>query len=360
MGMLMSFMGKGLPSSQMFNMLMSTLYKQFAEKEIHNFEDFHEAFLDIFNTVNSALPGKHYDVPSRKDVEECYNKWERYPEAERKIKFVEFMKKTMKLSSLDDVTIKTGIVTPPAAMAIKKAGQNVPQMKMIKAIPDVIFVPSITLIALISAKLSRKIIQRKSSPRSSLPPPLQLPPQLARYPTREHVEAPWKHGEEPQAHYPTWEHADEPWKHGEEPQACYPIKECVEEPQARYPTKERVEEPWARYPTKERAEEPQARYPTKERVEEPWARYPTKERVEEPQARYPTKERVEEPWARYPTKERVEEPQARYPTKERVEEPWARYPTKERVEEPWARYPTKERVEEPQARYPPSPPSARR
>ncbi|TXG59332.1 hypothetical protein EZV62_013905 [Acer yangbiense] len=274
----------GLPSSQMFNMLMSTLYKQFAEKEIHNFEDFHEAFLDIFNTVNSALPGKHYDVPSRKDVEECYNKWERYPEAERKIKFVEFMKKTMKLSSLDDVTIKTGIVTPPAAMAIKKAGQNVPQMKMIKAIPDVIFVPSITLIALISAKLSRKIIQRKSSPRSSLPPPLQLSPQLARYPTREHVEAPWKHreepqarykhAEEPQARYPTWEHADEPWNHGEEPQACYPTWEHAEEPQACYPIKERVKEPQARYPTRERVEEPQARYPTKERVEEPQAHYP--------------------------------------------------------------------------------------
>ncbi|KAK4841146.1 hypothetical protein QYF36_027104 [Acer negundo] len=174
MGMLMSFMGMGLPSSQMFNMLMSTLYKQFAEKEIDNFEDFHQAFLDIFNTVNSALPGKHYDVPSRKDVEECYNKWEGYPEEKIKIEFVKFMKKTMKLSSLDDVTIKTGIITPPAAMAIKKAGQNVPQMKMIKAIPDVIFVPSVTLIALISAKLSRKIIQRKSSPHSPSPPTLQL------------------------------------------------------------------------------------------------------------------------------------------------------------------------------------------
>ncbi|KAK2657579.1 hypothetical protein Ddye_010631 [Dipteronia dyeriana] len=174
MGMLMSFLGKGLPSSQMFNMLMSTLYKQFAEKEIQNMDDFHQAFLDIFNTVNSALPGKHYDVPSRKDVEECYNKWERYPEDDkRKTEFVKFLKNTMKLSFLDDSTIKTGIVTPPAAMAIKKAGQNVPQMKMIKAIPDVIFVPSVTLIALISVKLSRKIIQRKSSPHSSSPPPLQ-------------------------------------------------------------------------------------------------------------------------------------------------------------------------------------------
>ncbi|KAK3221526.1 hypothetical protein Dsin_008551 [Dipteronia sinensis] len=178
MGMIMSFMGKGLPSSQMFNMLMSTLYKQFSEKEIDNFEDFHEAFLDIFNTVNSALPGKHYDVPSRKDVEERYNKWEGYPEAKRQSEFVEFMKKNMKLSSLDDITIKTGIVTPPAAMAIKKAGQNVPQMKMIKAIPDVIFVPSITLIALISAKLSRKIIQRKSSPQSPSPSTQQALPNM--------------------------------------------------------------------------------------------------------------------------------------------------------------------------------------
>ncbi|KAL5755036.1 hypothetical protein ACOSP7_023256 [Xanthoceras sorbifolium] len=171
MGMFMSLMGKGLPSTQMFNMLMGTLYKQFTEKEIDTFQDFHQAFLDIFITVNSALPGKHYDAPSRKEVEDCYNTWKQSHMSERKDVFVDFMTKTLNLSMLDDTTMITGIVTPPAAMAAKKAGENVPQMRIIKAIPNVIFVPSITLMAIIAAKLSRKIIQRKRSHYSPSPQP---------------------------------------------------------------------------------------------------------------------------------------------------------------------------------------------
>ena len=71
--------------------------------------------------------------------------------------FIEFMKKQVKLSKLDDATMVTGLVTPPAAMAAKRAGESVPQLRMIKAIPDVIFVPSATVLALVSVKLSRRI-----------------------------------------------------------------------------------------------------------------------------------------------------------------------------------------------------------
>lgn len=73
------------------------------------------------------------------------------------------MKTKVNLSKLDDCTMITGLITPPAAMVAKKAGGNVPQLKIIKAIPDVIFVPSATVLALISAKLSRRIILSKTT-----------------------------------------------------------------------------------------------------------------------------------------------------------------------------------------------------
>lgn len=38
----------GLPTTQMFSFAMGTLYKQFIEKDIDNFNDFHKAMLDAF------------------------------------------------------------------------------------------------------------------------------------------------------------------------------------------------------------------------------------------------------------------------------------------------------------------------
>lgn len=52
--------------------------------------------------------------------------------------FIEMILKKVKQSKLDDVTMITGIVvSPPAAMAAKRAGENIPQLKLIKLIPDV-------------------------------------------------------------------------------------------------------------------------------------------------------------------------------------------------------------------------------
>ncbi|CAN0917971.1 hypothetical protein LINGRAHAP2_LOCUS30597 [Linum grandiflorum] len=187
MGMLMSSLGKGVPSTQMIGFVMGTLYKQFVDRDVQTFEDFHVAILDIFkyqstllyfpsvsflpssfltikslsvldSTFNSALPGKHYDAPSRKEVEECYKGWTKAGDgAARKEVFIGFMKKKVSLSRLDDSTMVTGIVTPPAAMAAKRAGENVPQLKMIKYIPDVIFVPSATVLAIVTAKLTKRM-----------------------------------------------------------------------------------------------------------------------------------------------------------------------------------------------------------
>ena len=71
--------------------------------------------------------------------------------------FTEFIAKKVKPSKLDDVTMSTGIASPPAAMAANRAGENVPQLKFIKLIPDVIFVLTVTILAIVSAKLSRRM-----------------------------------------------------------------------------------------------------------------------------------------------------------------------------------------------------------
>ncbi|KAL2477871.1 Calcium-binding EF hand family protein [Forsythia ovata] len=158
MGMFMSFMGKGLPTTQLLSLVMGTLHGKFIDKDIKNFDDFHSAILDIFNTVNAALPGKHYDVPLPTEVKVCFEEWQTAEESEKKKVFIDFMRKKVNLSQLDDSTLITGLVTPPAAMAAKRAGESVPQLKLIKTIPDVIFVPSATMLALITVKLSRKMV----------------------------------------------------------------------------------------------------------------------------------------------------------------------------------------------------------
>ncbi|CAI9101263.1 OLC1v1038547C1 [Oldenlandia corymbosa var. corymbosa] len=150
-------MKKSLPTAQMLSLVIGTLHRQFIQKDVNNFEDFHTAMLDIFSTVNSALPGKHYDVPPLKEVEACFREWSLANDAEKKTLFMKFMTKQLTLSKLDDSSLITGLVTPPAAMAAKRAGESLPQLKLIKAIPDVIFVPSATVLALISVKLSRKM-----------------------------------------------------------------------------------------------------------------------------------------------------------------------------------------------------------
>ncbi|WZY67923.1 hypothetical protein YC2023_000163 [Brassica napus] len=146
----------GVPPTQMMNMVMGSLYKQFTKKAINNFDDFHVAVLDIFNNFNSALPGRHFDLPTPDEIKAridlfnsprkiaCFLGWkEAKDEEEKKKVFTEFIAKKVKPSKLDDVTMITGIASPPAAMAAKRAGENIPQLKFIKLIPDVIFVPTV-------------------------------------------------------------------------------------------------------------------------------------------------------------------------------------------------------------------------
>ncbi|KAK8274965.1 hypothetical protein V6Z11_D10G107100 [Gossypium hirsutum] len=158
------FMGKGLPSTQMLSYVFKSLHEQFTESEINSFDDFHAAILDILNVISTALPGKHYDAPSRREVEKCFKAWENEKDPEKKKKiFMKFIQE-IKLSQLDNTTIITGIVTPPAAMAAKKAGEFLPHLSVIKTIPDVVFVPSVTMATLVISKLSRRLYGRSATP----------------------------------------------------------------------------------------------------------------------------------------------------------------------------------------------------
>lgn len=88
----------------------------------------------------------------------CFTSWTNAKDrSDKRQVFVEFMKEKVTSSKVDDSMIITGIVTPPAAMVVKRAGENVPQLNMIKVIPDIVFVPSATVLALISVKVSRRI-----------------------------------------------------------------------------------------------------------------------------------------------------------------------------------------------------------
>lgn len=84
------------------------------------------------------------------------------------------MKKGVNLSKLDDCMMITGIVTPPAAMVAKRAGEKAPQLKAIKAIPDVLFVPTATVLALVTVKFSKRLLMGNTASWMCLIWPLPL------------------------------------------------------------------------------------------------------------------------------------------------------------------------------------------
>ncbi|KAL2319915.1 hypothetical protein Fmac_028884 [Flemingia macrophylla] len=156
MGNLPSFLGgqgADLPS-QMMNWISGTLYDRFIHKQINDEEEFCSAILDIFNDVNMALPGKHYDAPARQEIEKLYNDWKSTTDEGKLKYFKEFIIEKVNLSKADESMMITGLVAPPVAMVAKKTGQSVPQISgVIKVIPDVVFVPAATIASLIVAKL---------------------------------------------------------------------------------------------------------------------------------------------------------------------------------------------------------------
>ncbi|XP_027337716.1 uncharacterized protein LOC113851433 [Abrus precatorius] len=160
MGLLMSYMGGtgfGL-ATQATSFVTGTLYDRFIERQIKDFDAFHAAILDIFNAINMALPGKHYDAPAHREIEMFYEEWhsESREDTKKEI-FSKFMYNNVNLSKADESMMITGLVAPPAAMVAKRAGQSLPQLSVVKSIPDVAFVPTATIFALIAVKLSKRM-----------------------------------------------------------------------------------------------------------------------------------------------------------------------------------------------------------
>ncbi|XP_015578300.1 uncharacterized protein LOC8285624 isoform X3 [Ricinus communis] len=66
------------------------------------------------------------------------------------------MKKSIIVSKFSDTALVTGMAI--AAIAAKRAGNNVPKLKMINGIPSPIFVLSFTLLSFVSVKLTRSLL----------------------------------------------------------------------------------------------------------------------------------------------------------------------------------------------------------
>ncbi|KAK4266714.1 hypothetical protein QN277_023600 [Acacia crassicarpa] len=155
MGSVASLMTGKVSVTQGKSFLYRSLYDKFiGSKDIKNFEDFHVAFLQIINTINSVVPGRHYDVPEYGEIEEVYKKWNEAIEENKAKVFEEFIRDNVKMRSVDRSMILTGLAAPPAAMVAKRAGESLPQLKIIKVVPDLLFVPSATLLSLVGCKLA--------------------------------------------------------------------------------------------------------------------------------------------------------------------------------------------------------------
>ncbi|MED6193421.1 hypothetical protein PIB30_019347 [Stylosanthes scabra] len=162
----MSFLGgmgiKEVSTTQILSLVTDRFYDRF--EDIKEFPEFYLAILDIFRTINAALPGKHYDVPSQELVENFFEEnWKKASDDKgRREGFTEFMKKNVEINKADESMIITAIVAPPAAMVVKRTGQTLPQLKLMKSVPDVVFVPSFTVVALIAVKIARMLFMKKA------------------------------------------------------------------------------------------------------------------------------------------------------------------------------------------------------
>ncbi|XP_027351399.1 proteoglycan 4-like [Abrus precatorius] len=176
MAMSMGFMaGKGLSTTQMVDLVMDTLYMRFAEKNVNDFDGFNVGILDTFNTINMALPGKHYVAPSYKDVKNLFKQWKEAKEEDKKKMFIDFINENVNINKVDESMIITAIVAPPAAMMAKKIGKIVPQLALMNVIPDVIFVPSATILAISATKILRLMVKGKTTSEDAIEQDPQTP-----------------------------------------------------------------------------------------------------------------------------------------------------------------------------------------
>ncbi|XXG77913.1 hypothetical protein AAC387_Pa08g1967 [Persea americana] len=148
MGLSMSMIQKaGNPTQILTDQLFASM-----EENIKNFEQFHIAFLEVLNKINAAMPGVHYDAPTRAEVETYYHMWRKDPK--NKEVLTTLLEKS-KIRKTDKTLLFTGVAAPPVAMIGKRAAGNIPTLNFVKIVPDVLFVPSVTLLAVVGMKVVR-------------------------------------------------------------------------------------------------------------------------------------------------------------------------------------------------------------
>uniref|UniRef100_A0A1D1XS38 Ribonuclease Y n=1 Tax=Anthurium amnicola TaxID=1678845 RepID=A0A1D1XS38_9ARAE len=152
----------GLPVK--LSSLADKIFDQFFSKDIKNFEQFHSAYLDLCNKFNSTMLGQHYEAPQQEKIKQYFEKWNQEsdkitaPEEKKKKRkelLIEFLMENVKISHTDQSVVMTGLVVPPAAMMLKKNGGKIPGLKnlLLDVIPDYLFVPAVTLVALFGVKV---------------------------------------------------------------------------------------------------------------------------------------------------------------------------------------------------------------
>lgn len=97
-----------------------------------------------------------------------FEQWKEIEKEEKRKKFIEFINEKVNMNKVDESMLITAIVAPPAAMMAKKTGQIVPQLALMNAIPDVVFVPSATLLALTAIKIIRLTFTRKTTSKNTM------------------------------------------------------------------------------------------------------------------------------------------------------------------------------------------------
>ena len=110
-----------------------------------------EFFFFVFQTRKCIILLKE---PEKK-LQECFEAWRRETDTQkRKDLIVNLLTDRMTLTQTETSVIVTAMVVPPAAMIIKRAGENVPQIKRFRLnlVPDYLFVPVVTFAALFGAK----------------------------------------------------------------------------------------------------------------------------------------------------------------------------------------------------------------
>jgi hypothetical protein len=98
-----------------------------------------------------------------------HKKWAVADEPGRKKMFIEYMQENVHVAKVDDsLFIMAGLAAPAAAIIAKKSGESIPQVKKFKVhlIPNVVFVPVCTLVAIMGATAVQMSKKSKDKPAS--------------------------------------------------------------------------------------------------------------------------------------------------------------------------------------------------